>query len=432
MNKEKKYLVPLILSFVNSLVLFGLCYFPVFKGVGLFSAFSIIFLSELVIELSLIITAFFKKDLHKIPNVLIIVYSGISALTLLLMTSWTRPEAFTIVDYIILLSTFGGGLVAKTVFMLIWHRIYFKTEDARFLGRRNFELISMAFSSYLILLLAVSIFDNPERNTFVYLGELIIEAGTTFIALFWSIYAFSPLPLSRKKSFIQNIKDLIKSLQEKNVFFYAGVIFTYVLGIIAFRGASDATGDAQKSYIALATFYFAMATIKLVTFWIHFHNKKKYAETNPKRYYKLEHLTMLLVAIILFVLTDTFAGALALIIANKEATETPIWWFIIYIVPFALFKFISAIGQKIKSIKLKDNPYLLIGATQSLITALYSVLGATALLHHLFDNDVTLIIHTVLQSSSLIIQLILVLEMAIKGILGLIGKRKQKTIIDPK
>ena len=431
MKKEKRYLTPLILSLINSLVLFGVCYLPVAKGEGIFSLFSFVYVGEMVVLLSLIISSFVKKDINKITNILLLVYSGLSALILLLLTAWTRTENVTNLDYIIMLSTFGCGLVMKTVIMLIWHRKYKTTNEVRFLGRRNFEIIAMSFLSYLLLILTVSIFDNPERNTFVYLGELVMEAGTAAIALFCSIYAFSPVPLSKDKSLIKNTKDMVKSLQEKNVFFYAGVIFTFILGIIALTGAKDATGDTRQSYIALATFYFVMGTIKLITFWVHYFNKNKFSESNPKLYYKLEHIMMLVVAIVLIIFTDTFAGALALIIANKEATDTPIWWFIIYIVPFAIFKLVSAVGQKIKSIKLHDNPYLLIGATQSVITALYSVLGATALLHHLFDNQVTLIIHTVLQGLSLLIQLILVLEMIIKGILGIINKRKYKTIEDP-
>ena len=265
--KEKKYLAPLILTFITSFFLFVLCYFPViFRGIGVFSLFSLIFISEMVIAVSLLVTGLFKRDLHKIPNVLLLVYSALSALILLVMTSWKRNANLTMVDYIIILSILGGGLVAKIVFMLFWHNKYKTIGDVKFLGRRNYEIISLSFLSYLILIIAVTIFDNPDRISYVYLGELVIEGGTVLIALFCSIYAFSPLPISKDKKFITNVKDLIKSLQEKNVFFYVGVLFTLVLGVIALNSAMSAEGDTKQSYIALATFYFVMAIIKVVTF----------------------------------------------------------------------------------------------------------------------------------------------------------------------
>ena len=148
-------------------------------------------------------------------------------------------------------------------------------------------------------------------------------------------------------------------------------------------------------------------------------------------YYRLEHISMLIVAIVLIVLSDTFAGALALIVANKEASDTPIWWFMVYVVPFALFKLISAIRLKWRARKFNHNPYLIICSVQSLITAMYSVLGATALLHVLFDNQVTLIIHIVLQSIVKITQFALVIEMIIRSIIGIIGKGKNAYIVDP-
>ena len=103
----------------------------------------------------------------------------------------------------------------------------------------------------------------------------------------------------------------------------------------------------------------------------------------------------------------------------------------VYIVPFALFKLISAIRLKWKARKFNHNPYLIILSTQNLITAMYSVLGATALLHALFDNDVTLTIHIVLQGIAMASQFILVIEMIIRAAIGIIGKGKNAYIVDP-
>ena len=239
--------------------------------------------------------------------------------------------------------------------------------------------------------------------------------------------------------------DEVKALGEKNVFFYFGVIFTYIMGIMALNGATssaaatdgtESSASLAGSYFALAAFYFAMGTMKLVAFWVHSFNKAKLSENHPVAYYRMEHIMVIIVAVALIILSDTFAGALALMLANQDAKDTPIWWFIIYVIPFALFKLISAIRVKIKSVKHHDNPYLMITAVLSIITALYSILGVTILLHHLYPENetfvnVTQIIHIVFQGIVLFTQFAVILEMVVKAIIALIGKRKYKRIDDP-
>ena len=428
----KRYLTIHILSLIVSSILFAVNYVPIaFIRNGSLTPLSSIFLMEIAMLIIFIVLSFIPKGVNKVGNVFLLIYTALSALILLVMTSWVKPEGFEYYLYIILLSTFGGGLVAKVFFIIFWHVHFIETKEVRFLARRNYEIISASFIAYIILIIGASIFVNEDIKLYVYIGEVVFFGGTALIALFSAIYAYSPVPLSKDKSIVQNGKDLLASLKEKNVFFYIGVIFTFILGIIAMNGANTSTGDTRASYIALATFYFAMAIIRVVTFWIHRFNKYKFEEKSPKAYYRLEHVSMLIVAIVLIILSNSFAGALALIIRNKETSETPIWWFMVYIVPFALFKLISAIRLKWKARKFNHNPYLIILSTQNLITAMYSVLGATALLHALFDNDVTLTIHIVLQGIAMASQFILVIEMIIRAAIGIIGKGKNAYIVDP-
>lgn len=460
--KNKRYLAPLILTLINSFALFGINYVAVFMGYYSFIGFSIIYLAEIAVIISFIITSFFKKDLKLINNIFILAYGGLAGVVFLFMTtlasfidpsasSFVMPTDFPRWLFITLIATYGGGLAVKMVFMIIWRNKWKSLDDTNYLGRCNFELMGMAFISYLIVILialyvsANAMVDYPDIadsiSMFVYVGEIVLMGGTVLVALLCAIFAFTPLPFSKKKGFVQNIKDFVKALSQKNVFFYCGVIFTYIMGIMALNGAATAAQAAEGeetaasvmgSYIALASFYFAMGTIKLVSFWVHSINKAKLSEKHPVAYYRLEHIMVIVVAAALIILSDTFAGALGLMLANQDAKDTPIWWFIIYVVPFALFKLISAIRVKIKSVKHHDNPYLMITAVLSIITALYSILGVTVLLHHFFDNsDVTQTIHIVFQAIVFFTQFAVVLEMVVKAIVALIGKRKYKRIDDP-
>ena len=460
--KNKRYLAPLILTIINSSALFGINYVAVFMGYYSFIGFSLIYLVEIAVAISFIITSFFKKDLKLINSIFILAYGGIAGVVFLFMTSlasfidpsassFVMPTDFPRWLFITLIATYGGGLAVKMIFMIIWRTKWKSLDDTNYLGRCNFELMGMAFISYLIVILialyvsANVMVDYPDIadsiSMFVYVGEIVLMGGTVLVALLCAIFAFTPLPFSKEKGFVQNIKDFVKALSQKNVFFYCGVIFTYIMGIMALNGAATAAAAADGeenaasvmgSYIALASFYFAMGTIKLVSFWVHSINKAKLSEKHPVAYYRLEHIMVIVVAASLIILSDTFAGALGLMLANQDAKDTPIWWFVIYVVPFALFKLISAIRVKIKSVKHHDNPYLMITAVLSIITALYSILGVTVLLHHFFDNsDVTQTIHIVFQAIVFFTQFAVVLEMVVKAIIALIGKRKYKRIDDP-
>ena len=85
--KNKKYLAPLILTLINSFFLFGINYVAVFLGYYTFIGFSIIFLAEMAVTISFIITSLFKKDLKLINNIFILAYGGLAGVVLLFMTS---------------------------------------------------------------------------------------------------------------------------------------------------------------------------------------------------------------------------------------------------------------------------------------------------------------------------------------------------------
>ena len=263
-------------------------------------------------------------------------------------------------------------------------------------------LIASKSETNVVAILIIGIFINVLVTTFI-TGRPILDIVDLFI--------------DEKTKFKDKIAYIIKTLNKHHVFFYIGLLFTFGLSISALIVGIKADESLRNSYWNLFIFYFAVALIRLIVFFIHRKNEKQCID-NQIELRRRDYKSLLIVCIALLLLGDSFSGALALIIQNKSNSSTPLWWYLAIILPFAIMRLITSINSRRKA-KKNDDPYLYTTSTIGFITTIYSFIGAIATSYAIIKSDWIALLVVLLILGATILQTIILITQLVKSINGM-------------
>ena len=263
-------------------------------------------------------------------------------------------------------------------------------------------LIASKSETNVVAILIIGIFINVLVTTFI-TGRPILDIVDLFI--------------DEKTKFKDKIAYIIKTLNKHHVFFYIGLLFTFGLSISALIVGIKADESLRNSYWNLFIFYFAVALIRLIVFFIHRKNEKQCID-NQIELRRRDYKSLLIVCIALLLLGDSFSGALALIIQNKSNLSTPLWWYLAIILPFAIMRLITSINSRRKA-KKNDDPYLYTTSTIGFITTIYSFIGAIATSYAIIKSDWIALLVVLLILGATILQTIILITQLVKSINGM-------------
>ena len=329
---------------------------------------------------------------------------GASAILLIMLLAPNSFNSSLLLLFIILgIEVLNKGLIS----------IYWLVKKNRKMMWAELILLGIAFH---LLINAILIASKTETNVVAILiiGIVINVLVTTFITG-RSILDIVDLFIDEKTKFKDKIAYIIKTLKKYHVFFYIGLLFTFGLSISALIAGIKADESLKNSYWNLFIFYFAVALIRLIVFFVHRKNEKECVPTELRR---RDNKSLLIVCIVLLLLGDAFGGALALIIQNKSTSSTPLWWYLAIILPFAIIRLVTSINARRKA-KKSDDPYLYTTSTIGFITTIYSFIGVIATSYVIIKSDWIALLVVLLIIVAAVLQTIILITQLIKSINGM-------------
>ena len=408
MQNKKDYLFGFG-SAAISFVIAVLCFFsPLIDGNNYFLCGVVLIISVLI---NLFKYIFFGKRKAEITlNVINLIHTlGASVVLLIMLLTPNSFNSSLLLLFIILgIEIINKGLVS----------VYWLIKKNRKMLWAELILLCIAFH---LLIDAILIASKTETNVVAILiiGIVINVLVTTFITG-RPILDIVDLFIDAKTSFKDKIAYIVRTLNKYHVFFYLGLLFTFGLSISALIAGFKVDESLRNNYWNLFVFYFAIALIRLIVFFVHRKNERRYID-NPAELKRKDYKLLLVICIVLLLLGDTFGGALALIIQSKSNASTPLWWYLAIILPFAIIRLVTSINSRINA-KKNDNPYLYITSTIGFIATIYSFIGVVATSYAIIKSNWIILLVILLIIAGAILQTIILITQFVKSIKGMRSK----------
>ena len=405
MQNKKDYLFG-VGSTTISFVVAVLCFLsPLIDGNNYFLCGVVLIISVLINLFKYI--SFNNRKTEIILNVINLFHTlGASAILLIMLLT---PNSFNS-SLLLLLIILGIEVLNKGLISIYW-----LVKKNRKMMWAELILLGIAFH---LLVDAILIASKSETNVVAVLiiGIVINVLVTTFIAV-RPILDIVDLFIDEKTKFKDKIVYIVRTLNKYHVFFYIGLLFTFGLSISALIAGIKADESLRNSYWNLFIFYFAVALIRLIVFFVHRKNENQCID-NPIELRRRDYKSLLIVCIVLLLLGDAFGGALALIIQNKSTSSTPLWWYLAIILPFAIIRLVTSINARRKA-KKSDDPYLYTTSTIGFITTIYSFIGVIATSYAIIKSDWIALLVVLLIIVAAVLQTIILITQLIKSINGM-------------
>ena len=405
MQNKKDYLL-VFGSTAISFVVAVLCFFsPLIDGNNYFMCGIVLIISVLV---NLFKYIFFNKRKAEITlNAINLFHTlGASAILLIMLLTPNNFNSTLLLLFIILgIEVINKGLIS----------IYWLAKKNRKMMWAELILLCIAFH---LLIDTILIASKAETNVVaILIIGIVINVIVTIFITGRPILDIVDLFIDEKTNFKDKIVYIVRTLNKYHVFFYIGLLFTFGLSISALIAGIKADEPLRNSYWNLFIFYFAATLIRLIVFFAHQKNKKECID-NPIELRRRDYKSLLIVCITLLLLGDAFGGALALIVQNKSASSTPLWWYLAIILPFAIMQLITSINAR-KKAKKSDDPYLYTTSTIGFITTIYSFIGVIATSYAIIKSDWIALLVVLLIIVAVVLQTIILITQLIKSINGM-------------
>lgn len=345
---------------------------------------------------------------------------------LLVMILWNDPNGTML--YLPSYFVFGGAALIKLILTLISH-ISLKKYNACIHAYRNNDLITFF---YLILIIELVIFNHIyptsilfdfENKTlvtthlFVYIIEIVTNAILTIFAAFLALSTDITSKERIKLGPFAKIKHTIQWFSDNEVGVYFGTIFTLYLAFLAFM-------NQKPIYFFLGFFYLALALIRFIIYIWH-RSILKDTKGNKIAENRQSSWILLFNAINFFALGIVISIAAIALMAEKVESDTNIYLFLFFIVPFMILRFITA-HTSLKKSRTSGDTYQIGVGYISLLSALFSSLEVFAILMHTFAKPVKLTIMIILVIALQIALMVLCITMIVFCVKGRIVNRKSR------
>lgn len=408
MQNKKDYLFGFG-STTISFALAVLCFLsPLIDGNNYFLCGVVLIISVLI---NLFKYIFFGKRKAEITlNVINLVHTlGASVILLIMLLTPNSFNSSLLLLFIILgIEIINKGLVS----------VYWLIKKNRKMLWAELILLCIAFH---ILIDAILIASKTETNIVaILIIGIVINVFITIFITGRPILDIVDLFIDEKTKFKDKIAFIVKSLNKYNVFFYIGLLFTFGLSISALIAGFKVDESLRNNYWNLFVFYFAIALIRLIVFFIHRKNERRYID-NPAELKRRDYKTLLIICVVLLLLGDSFGGALALIVQNKSNASTPLWWYLAIILPFAIIRLVTSINSRINA-KKNNDPYLYTTSTIGFIATIYSFIGVVATSYAIVKSDWIILLVILLIVVGAVLQTIILITQFVKSIKGMRSK----------
>ena len=328
-----------------------------------------IFLIIAGVELSITILNAFIKNKVAVG----IVETAHSFTLSLIIVLFALADKSTRINYLSIILALSVTTAVKTFLAVYHYRNYKPTRPLIHHVYGNHSLIS-ALTYLQMLLFTVFSCINFNGVTWRIVIDLIINFIITNVITTDAMFILVRLYTDKKLTFIGKVKFIVSTLIGKDVFLYVGFFFSFMVVLFTAVNAYNGADEMQDGYYALATFYFTLFTTRIVSHFVW----KKAVKNHPENTEKTKAKLSLFVSIALFLESETIGSALIFFMQGKAQTQTPFWWFFLFLLPIALWRGVFASMYLIRARKTGDLRMNAYGAID-LISAGFSISGVLSM-----------------------------------------------------
>ena len=401
-----------ILSIFASVVVCACLFQPILNREYAYAIFLIIAGVELSIT---IFNAFIKNKVA--VGIVETAHSFTLSLIIVLFALADKSER---VNYILLITALSITTAIKT-FLAIYHYVKYKpTRPLYHHVYGNHNLISAL--TYLQALL-FTIFSLIDFNgiTWRIVIDLIINFIITNVVTTDAMFILVRLYTDEKLTFIGKVKFIVSTLISKDVFLYVGFFFSFMVVLFTAFNAYNGAQEVHDGYAALATFYLTLFVTRVVSHFVW----KKAVKKHPENTEKTKARLSLFVSIALFVQGETIGSALIFFMQGKAQTQTPFWWFFLFLLPIALWRGVLSIMYLIRAKKTGDLRINYYGAID-LVSAGFSISGVLSMAYRYVNYNPLLlnVIYAFVIALQVLLTVVLI-KLFVKSIIALAKKNKK-------
>ena len=360
-------------------------FYIVSKGVYWFVPIAIYF----VLEALFIILPLFIHDAYKAMRTLgvfQIIFVVIFMTYLLFMILWNDANGlmdYSWNTYLVLGVSFGLKMLLA---LISWILIKVRYNPLLHAYRNN-DWIS---TFYLVLIAAlvlsnqfypgnsVALFDNllREKPIWIYIINIALNAGLTILAALLALSTDIRSKTKEELSTIGKIKHTAQWFSKNEVSMFFGLIFTTYLAVLAIINMRQ-----SAFYIFLFIYYVATALIRILNYALH-KKIQRTAQDNKFVDNRLSSWILLLDAGILLLFSNVLIVGAVFLMINKVVQPGPnLYLFLFFVVPMAIWRFISA-NSSVKKNRKNNNTYLLGVSLMGIVFSFMSILEIVAIALH--------------------------------------------------
>ena len=304
---------------------------------------------------------------------------------LLFMMLWNDPDAlmdYSINTYLVLGIAFGVKFIFSIVSSILIKLNYNPLVHAY----RNNDLIS---SFYFVLIAALivcnyyypgtstALFDNllREKPLWIYIINIALNGTLTMIAALLALSTDIRSKTREQLSTVGKIKHTIKWFNNNEVTMFFGLIFTMYLAILAIVNMRQ-----SPFYIFLFFYYIGTAFIRLNNYVLH-KMVVKAAGNNQTKDNRLSSWILLLDAFMYLFFSNVLILGAVFMMIQKVNTGANIYLFLFFIIPMALWRFLTS-NRSVRANRKANNTYKLGVSLMGIVSSFFSLLEIVAIAVH--------------------------------------------------
>lgn len=304
---------------------------------------------------------------------------------LLFMMLWNDPDAlmdYSINTYLVLGIAFGVKFIFSIVSSILIKLNYNPLVHAY----RNNDLIS-SFYFVLIAVLIVcnyyypgtstALFDNllREKPLWIYIINIALNGTLTMVAALLALSTDIRSKTREQLSTVGKIKHTIKWFNNNEVTMFFGLIFTMYLAILAIVNMRQ-----SPFYIFLFFYYIGTAFIRLNNYVLH-KMVVKAAGNNQTKDNRLSSWILLLDAFMYLFFSNVLILGAVFMMIQKVNTGANIYLFLFFIIPMALWRFLTS-NRSVRANRKANNTYKLGVSLMGIVSSFFSLLEIVAIAVH--------------------------------------------------
>ena len=349
---------------------------PILQGEYYFGILAIIAAVEMVITL---LNACIKNKMLVVISET--VHSFLFSLVIVLFALFGKSEKAI---YPLLIASLAVVAGVKTAIAIYHERKYRLARNVDYHTSGNHNFISALTYAQMLCFVLTSLLNAPNGNVWRIGLDLGVNFIVTNIVTTDAMFMLVRMYTDEKLGFFGKVRFIISTLIEKDVFIYIGFFFSSMVVIFTFLTGLNGTAEVQEGYYAMSVFYFTIFLTRIVSHFVWKKaNKRNYSDWELG---KTKARLSLFTSIALLVEGETIGTALIFFMQNKEQDKTPIWWFFLFLLPFALWRGVSCIMYLIKAKKTGDLQVRTYG-TIDLVSAGFSLGGVLAMAYYYMQGN---------------------------------------------